>query len=94
MPCQKWCPPGFMADYSGEVVSIQVDGKTLWAAKVSGQNPITVPKIVVTNSGGYSLPETGGSGTFLFTFGGLLMIAAACVYFVIQNERKYRKGGM
>lgn len=87
-------PPGFMADYSGEVVSIQVDGKTLWAAKVSGQNPITVPKIVVTNSVGYSLPETGGSGTFLFTFGGLLMIAAACVYFVIQNERKYRKGGM
>jgi len=50
--------------------------------------------VTVTNTrGAYKLPETGGMGTSYFTFGGLLMIAAACVYLVIQKERKYRRGG-
>jgi len=48
--------------------------------------------IAVENATGYELPETGGSGTYLFTFGGLLTIMSALVYFALHNERKCRKG--
>ena len=56
-------------------------------------NALTWEDLVV-NITSYKLPNTGGSGTYFITFGGLLMIAVPCVYFVIQTERKKRRGGM
>lgn len=87
-------PPGLAADYSGEKTSVILDGRNVWGVKINGQNPVLTEIVHVTNSVGYALPQTGGSGTSHLTFGGWLMIAAACVYFVIQTERKYRKGGV
>ncbi len=47
----------------------------------------------VTNLyGTYALPQTGGIGTLPFTFGGLLMIAAALMY-IYQSGRKRQRGG-
>lgn len=40
----------------------------------------------------YELPKTGGSGTYLFTFGGLLMLAFGLMYICITG-RKRQKGG-
>lgn len=50
--------------------------------------------VTVTNTYGvYVLPNTGGVGTQYHTFGGLLMIAFACVYSVTNFGRKRQKGG-
>ena len=39
------------------------------------------------------LPNTGGMGTSLHTYGGLLLMAAAAAIYVIYNGRKRKKGG-
>jgi len=41
------------------------------------------------NSGGYKLPDTGGSGTLPYTLGGLLLIAAAILLYI--HNAKSRK---
>lgn len=47
--------------------------------------------VTVVNTAGSRLPETGGSGTYLFTYGGLVMMIAACVYItrIRKRERRY-----
>jgi len=47
---------------------------------------------VTNHHGTYFLPQTGGMGTSHFTFGGLLIIAAALMY-MRKFGRKQRKGG-
>lgn len=42
----------------------------------------------VTNISGFTLPQTGGAGTLLFTLIGLLLIAAAIVIYTISKKRK------
>ena len=44
----------------------------------------------VLNEQGYSLPETGGTGTHLFTVGGLLLMAAAMI-FLMYRHKPHRK---
>lgn len=57
-------------------------GQTMWDVKDS--------TITITNSTGTLLPDTGGSGTTWFTFGGVALIAAAaCGYgFKRSHERR------
>lgn len=45
----------------------------------------------VPNSTGYELPETGGSGTQLYTFGGFLLTAGAILYGYILRRRRERR---
>lgn len=48
-------------------------------------------RITVKNHTGYVLPETGGVGTNLFTFGGLLIMAAALMYgYMLRRSRERR----
>jgi LPXTG-motif cell wall-anchored protein len=48
-------------------------------------------KVVITNTRFYSLPSTGGSGTYQFTFVGLtLMIVAGFMYIIIYRRNKNR----
>lgn len=47
----------------------------------------------VTNSRGVELPKTGGRGTFHYTFGGGLLMAASAIMYLCINGRKRRKGG-
>ena len=47
--------------------------------------------ISILNSAGYELPETGGPGTIMYTFGGLAIIAAGLVY-ALSMKRKQERG--
>ena len=50
--------------------------------------------IIVMNSTGIALPETGGPGTAAYTFGGLAMIIAVSLMYGLNMRRKREKGGM
>lgn len=45
-------------------------------------------KITVTNSNGFTLPQTGGTGTLLFTIGGLGLIGVAFVLLLASKRKK------
>lgn len=47
-----------------------------------GNNTITV-----TNPKGFNLPQTGGMGTWMFTIGGLVLMAGALVVFVSSRKK-------
>lgn len=42
----------------------------------------------VLNQKGFTLPQTGGAGTWLFTVGGILLIAVAGILFVASRKKK------
>ena len=48
--------------------------------------------IIISNSTGYMLPETGGPGTVMYALGGLAVIATSLVYGLGMRRRK-EKGG-
>lgn len=52
---------------------------------------IALAKLEILNQKGFSLPETGGAGTWMFTIGGILLIAAAGGLFVISRKRNNAK---
>ncbi len=48
-------------------------------------------RITVKNHTGYRLPETGGVGTTMYTFGGLLLMTAAVMYgYMLRRSRERR----
>ena len=53
-------------------------------------NPST-NTITVTNTAGSQLPQTGGSGTLVYMFGGLLMMAASLIC-GLSRRRKGERG--
>lgn len=55
----------------------------------SGTDPILLTATIEDNPWGYELPNTGGTGTELYTLGGLLLIAAAGL--LAYSRRKRRK---
>ena len=48
---------------------------------------------IVENYRSVELPNTGGIGTSHFTFGGLLLMAAAAIMYSMKFWRKHKKGG-
>ena len=42
----------------------------------------------ITNNKGFNLPETGGMGTYLFTIGGLVIMAGAALLLVASKKRR------
>ena len=70
-------------------VSVSVDGGTAAdgsaASGTVGQNSW----VLFTNEAVYTLPETGGAGTFPFAVGGLLLAAAAVL--LLRNRKKRGK---
>lgn len=88
-------PPGFNAFDGSILVTVTADGVTVLqpenaagSATAYAQNGIVT--VVVTNSNGTELPHTGGHGTFLYTSGGLLLMAAAMIYLVCARRRERR----
>lgn len=55
----------------------------------SGTDPILLTATIEDNPWGYELPNTGGTGTQMYTLGGLLLIAAAGL--LAYSRRKRRK---
>ena len=84
-------PDGFVATEHTYKVVVTYDTLTVTVTDQDGNELEWTESI--TNGKYYVLPNTGGSGTPLCTFGGLLMMAAACVYLAIQFGRKRQRGG-
>lgn len=61
---------------------------TLSASEEAGTIVLT---ITVKNQAGYTLPETGGSGTFLFTLCGFGLIAGPLMYRYYARRRRERR---
>lgn len=71
---------------------------TLTTAKIGGNGKnlanvdnstgsISLARFDVLNQKGFELPETGGAGTWMFTIGGILLVAAAGVLFVLSRKK-------
>ena len=86
-------PAQFAVSYGGETTTVTINGKPTVVAVISGQDPVEVPTVIVTNSNAYYLPETGGSGTHFYTLGGSLLLSAAALMYISIFGRKRKKGG-
>lgn len=42
---------------------------------------------LIANKRSYELPETGGTGTLMYIFGGIAMIAGALIYVIKRRSR-------
>ena len=60
--------------------------------KINNQTTVTedtdrVADVTVENQKGFSLPETGGMGTYLFTIGGIVIMAGAAFALIAMKKR-------
>lgn len=80
-------------------VKIVIKDNVVTSISNSGDNNITVNtekekySINVVNTAGYELPATGGEGIKLYTFGGLLLMAAPLLYRCVLRRRRERRIG-
>lgn len=66
----------------------QLDGAGKNLAKVQNSTgSISQAKFEVLNQKGFNLPQTGGAGTWMFTIGGILLVAAAGVLFALSRKK-------
>lgn len=47
----------------------------------------TIAKITVENKKGFILPTTGGTGTWMFTICGLVLMVGAVVIFAVKRKK-------
>lgn len=71
---------GVNASYCGKLVAVTDDGN----------DPKTYT-VKISNTRGYILPNTGGSGTGWYTLGGILLMTAALLYYIKKRRRKEAK---
>lgn len=72
-----------VADENGSFKEAIVDNATYDAGDVvDGMVPVEVQ-----NQKGFSLPETGGMGTYLFTIGGIVIMAGAAFALIAMKKR-------
>lgn len=64
---------------------ITVDGTK--ATKINAGDYANYFKAVVENQPGFSLPSTGGMGTYLFTIGGIVIMAGAAFALIAMKKR-------
>jgi hypothetical protein len=67
--------------------SLTLDSKDINAVSASSGN------VVITNSKYYSLPESGGCGTYIFTFVGLTLIIISGFMYIVYKRRNRIEGG-
>lgn len=80
----------FLVKYSEPAV-ILIDGKPQNVGKVTYDTTTgqSVPlAVTVTNYKMHALPETGGTGTILYTTGGLLLMTVAVLLLLHKNKRR------
>lgn len=86
-------PEGFAAIYSGETVQAKLqDGDSAEYVTVTRVviEEETAQKVTIKNLPNIELPDTGGSGTILYTAGGLLLIMAAVILLYVQYTKRRR----
>ena len=81
-------PDGYSSDGSQYQVMVAYDKVTVTVTTVSGTT--TAWNGTIVNNTYYELPDTGGTGTTVYTAGGLLITTAAV--FLLYNHVKRRKG--
>ena len=69
-----------------ETVTTETTTTTIYGTGAGATNG----KYVVTDKyyKGFSLPTTGGIGTFVFTFAGIAMMAAAVILLITSKKKK------
>lgn len=65
---------GYTTFYSGDAISFTDSGTNRTAGKTSWNLLKLKYELTITNSSSYELPETGGSGTQMYTMGGLVLV--------------------
>lgn len=66
----------------------QPDGKLDSATGAEIETNTGYAKINVTNKKGFNLPSTGGMGTYIFTIGGLVVMAGAVLLLVSSKKKR------
>lgn len=67
-------------------VKSEITETTFTSADSTTQQGIKVQKVI--NKKGFTLPTTGGIGTFVFTFAGIAMMAAAVILLITGKKKK------
>ncbi|MCI6188625.1 MAG: SpaH/EbpB family LPXTG-anchored major pilin [Clostridium sp.] len=72
------------------IVAGNTDGNLDGSHTVTGTTVDTTDNLTVkvTNTQGVTLPQTGGAGTWMFTIGGLVLMAGAVVVFMATRKKK------
>lgn len=83
-------PDGYIVNNTGKTLEITADGVKYDGEKIQAQGGVYV--ITITNEAGQALPNTGGHGTLPYTVGGLLVVIAAGVIYVISKKRFSYRG--
>lgn len=82
---KEFDPNGVLIKQEYKEVTIKKDGST-----VTGTQDLSAGTLLetVVNKHGFELPTTGGMGTFLFTFVGVAMMAAAVILFFTSKKKE------
>lgn len=75
------------ADLDGDTTTASMDGKNLNVTISENEKQVSLAGFEVLNQKGFQLPTTGGVGTWMFTIGGIVLIAAAGgVFFALRRK--------
>jgi LPXTG-motif cell wall-anchored protein len=77
---------GYSVAYDHDTTLVTTDGGDTFFKAVKLDDTVTA--ITMTNSVAVQLPSTGGGGTFLYTLGGLLLMAAAILWYSFDCKRR------
>ena len=80
-------PVQVVVSKSGTTVSATVDGNAVNMSAAGSSNHALVPFSVI-NTRGFDLPQTGGTGNWMFPVIGLVMLAACVTGIVIMSRKK------
>ncbi len=66
-------------------VSVNGMGVNCERDNISSTNSVIIYNITVPNTTGYALPETGGTGTQIYTYSGIILMLAALVLLAVKK---------
>ena len=75
------------SDIDGRLDEV-TEGSTISNVKDKEKNNTGYVKMEVVNNKGFNLPATGGMGTYLFTIGGLVIMAGAALLLIASKKRR------
>lgn len=86
-------PDGYIIESNGTEFTVNADGTVTMNNALLVADDDGIYTITITNTAGKALPNTGGAGTTLYTFGGLLFMACAvgCGYGLRRRQERRTK---
>lgn len=80
---------GYNVNWTGDGVA-EISGERGTTVTTNAIDPDKPVSVTCTNQTGTVLPETGGIGTFPYTFGGLMIVGASGILFMYKTRRRQR----